>query len=941
MRRFKTIRLRALWAGFVFVALHIASQAGAQDTLIRQRLIEGSATAQLLQPPSVGDRLRLPLPDDSVATLVTGRCEITAASRFTITGRIEGSPAGSFVLAVDDGHLAGAYWLGDGRVMDMRSSPDDPAQLRVSEITPDGCGECGTTAAHLIQPPLHHFPANENPPFLASMCPPVIDVMILYTDLARDMLGSDQAMRALAAASVASTNLCYENSAVPQRLRLVHVERVAGTETGDYGLELLRLLSPNDSHYDVAQSLRDRHGADLVSLFVGTVTGSCGVAFTMGSPSPAFESSGFSVVQQNCAVANLSFAHELAHNMGCAHQRGDGSVGSFPFSHGHRFVGQSGTQWRTVMAGSSGFRVPHFSNPEVAYDGVPTGVSLDEPLPSHNALSLQQTAAIVADFRPAHTNDCNRNGRDDACDIQLAFSSDANTNGIPDECDAPACAGDDDLTVMPPDLASHDRFGGSLSLAGTRMVVGSEHDDDAGSFSGSAYVFRREGERWVTEDKLRAADANAFDRFGHAVAISPDEAWIVIGAYREGDILSDTGAIYFFQRAHGMWTQTQRILNPDPSQADWFGWTVGFSREGKGLRAVVGSPFDDEFVQDGGAVYAYRLEGSTWVLEQKMTSASPSIGARMGYALRTSSQSRIIAGAPFEDGVAMDTGGAEIFHHDGRRWTSEGCLAAPSAAAHDRFGISVAISGRHAIVGASGDDERGDRAGAAHSFSRHDEPGGARWIHTGTLFAPDAAAQASFGVSAAMQTDLAIIGATFSESGGAISGAAYTFLREGETWVPRAKFNPRDAASSDGLGAVVAMSADASHGAVAAIFDDGQGTVDGGSVRIFPASLDQPDCNGNGLPDQCDIVSGSSPDADSNSHPDECEPIRACPMDFDGNGAVDIVDLLDVINAWGACGAWPNPCLADTSPRPVGDGEVTVDDLLAVINAWGICPEVE
>jgi serine protease len=56
-----------------------------------------------------------------------------------------------------------------------------------------------------------------------------------------------------------------------------------------------------------------------------------------------------------------------------------------------------------------------------------------------------------------------------------------------------------------------------------------------------------------------------------------------------------------------------------------------------------------------------------------------------------------------------------------------------------------------------------------------------------------------------------------------------------------------------------------------------------------------------------------------------------CPADINHDNAVNVVDLLAVINAWGACGP---PCAADTN----NDGQVNVVDMLAVINAWGTCP---
>jgi hypothetical protein len=57
--------------------------------------------------------------------------------------------------------------------------------------------------------------------------------------------------------------------------------------------------------------------------------------------------------------------------------------------------------------------------------------------------------------------------------------------------------------------------------------------------------------------------------------------------------------------------------------------------------------------------------------------------------------------------------------------------------------------------------------------------------------------------------------------------------------------------------------------------------------------------------------------------------------DINIDGAVDVDDLLAVINGWGACGdPCPPSCAADIAPLK-GDCVVDVDDLLLVINSWG------
>lgn len=65
-----------------------------------------------------------------------------------------------------------------------------------------------------------------------------------------------------------------------------------------------------------------------------------------------------------------------------------------------------------------------------------------------------------------------------------------------------------------------------------------------------------------------------------------------------------------------------------------------------------------------------------------------------------------------------------------------------------------------------------------------------------------------------------------------------------------------------------------------------------------------------------------------------------CPPDIaplpNGNNAVDVDDLLAVINGWGMCSAPPSTCAADIAPVG-GNGVINVDDLLMVINGWGPC----
>jgi hypothetical protein len=144
--------------------------------------------------------------------------------------------------------------------------------------------------------------------------------------------------------------------------------------------------------------------------------------------------------------------------------------------------------------------------------------------------------------------------------------------------------------LLAADAASRALFGSSVAISGETVVVGAPSDPGVGA-PGSAYVFVRSGEVWSQQQKLEAADAAQFDRFGTSVAISGET--VVVGAPGA----SDQGSAYVFVGSGGVWSQEQKLEASDAAGDDVFGTSVAISGE----TVVVGTPFDD------------RAEGSAYV----------------------------------------------------------------------------------------------------------------------------------------------------------------------------------------------------------------------------------------------------------------------------------------------------------------------------------------
>ena len=158
-----------------------------------------------------------------------------------------------------------------------------------------------------------------------------------------------------------------------------------------------------------------------------------------------------------------------------------------------------------------------------------------------------------------------------------------------------------------------------------------------------------------------------------------------------------------------------------------------------------------------------------------------------------------MVGAWNDDDGGGNAGSAYIFVRDGESWTEQEKLTASDAVAGDRFGYSVSISGDYAIIGAWGDFDGGSWSGSAYIFFRDGES----WIGQAQLTASDAAAGERFGLSVSISGDYAIVGTYGADNW---RGSAYIFVRDGESWTQQEKLTASDAAVDDHFGFTVSIS---------------------------------------------------------------------------------------------------------------------------------------
>jgi hypothetical protein len=335
----------------------------------------------------------------------------------------------------------------------------------------------------------------------------------------------------------------------------------------------------------------------------------------------------------------------------------------------------------------------------------------------------------------------------------------------------------------------------------------------------------RAGTTWSQQTELTASGGVANDNAGYSVAISGSTA--VVGAYGRS---SAAGAAYVFVRSGTTWSQQAEIDDPAAATGDDFGWSVAIS----GSTVVVGA--DQDGNGGSGAAYVFVRSGTTWSQQATLADPGGAGGDLFGYSVAVSGSTAVVGA----EGSNSSTGAAYVFVRSGTTWSQQAPLTASDGAPDDFFGVSVAVSGSTAVVGADGNNTF---AGAGYVFVRS----GTNWSQQAEIADPGAALDDFFGVSVAVSGSTAVVGATGANSG---TGAAYVFVRSGTNWSQQAELTASDAASGADFGDSVALT-----GATLAVGADGlAGSANGAAAYVFVRA-------GTAWSQETELTDGASNDA--------------------------------------------------------------------------------
>ncbi|HET9227210.1 MAG TPA: hypothetical protein VFR31_11115, partial [Thermoanaerobaculia bacterium] len=306
-------------------------------------------------------------------------------------------------------------------------------------------------------------------------------------------------------------------------------------------------------------------------------------------------------------------------------------------------------------------------------------------------------------------------------------------------------------TIRAKDANPFSYFGQAASIDGGVAVVGAPYDDGEGADAGAAYVFRRSGGRWLQAAKLTAPSPRPFDRFGFSVAVSGStvivgadrrdhtgaafvyreagEGWALEATLRPRDLAEKDGlgvsvaadgdavlvgapgkdAAYLFRRSGGHWREEAKLSDPSPADYAGFGHSVALS----GDTALVGAVTSSDLEVMGGRAYLFRRGSRGWELEARLAPPEPKPLQKFGAAVALDGDFALVGAPRAVLGEKTRAGAVFLFRRNGSGWETAAALTGSPPRNDEEFGRTVSLAGGRLIVGSQFGDAAGLNTGGA------------------------------------------------------------------------------------------------------------------------------------------------------------------------------------------------------------------------------------
>lgn len=215
------------------------------------------------------------------------------------------------------------------------------------------------------------------------------------------------------------------------------------------------------------------------------------------------------------------------------------------------------------------------------------------------------------------------------------------------------------------------------------------------------------------------------------------------------------------------------ITSPDNSNFnvnDKFGYDTAIYED----KVLIGAIGDESEFGETGAAFVYKLNGSSWELEQKLApnDGTGTFNGAFGYKVDLYNNIAFISAPGHNNSV----GAVYIFEFDGTRWNQSTRLIASDALSNTRFGYRISCSNNRILVSNNPDFGVGKKT--AYLFEKENGV----WLEKAKL-EPSNDVRSNNMEIALFNNVIVMTDAAYLNSNGIKLGAVYTFLYDNENWI--------------------------------------------------------------------------------------------------------------------------------------------------------------
>ena len=331
-------------------------------------------------------------------------------------------------------------------------------------------------------------------------------------------------------------------------------------------------------------------------------------------------------------------------------------------------------------------------------------------------------------------------------------------------------------------------LGSAVAIYGNYAVVGAPKNNwicGGGTQSGKAYIFRKTGNSWAYVQDITPTASNlgvgCYQQYGKAVAMYDN--YLVVGA-PDADVsgFAKAGAVFVYKLSGTTWTYLQKIVASNAADQEHFGSSLSLY----GNYLAVGAQGSQyiSYPSAIGRTYVFTKSSGSFSQVQVINNPTNNYDDQFGVSVSIDSTSLAVGSAACTVGANAGQGKVYMYKNTGSTYTFTNEIINSAGNSSDNFGYCVSINGNDLAIGCPNYDNGGlNNSGAVYTTVK-DGSGNFTNAALSIIISSEEASERYFGYSVSVYQKKLLIGAPggVNNSANGYFGASHLYTKPSGSW---------------------------------------------------------------------------------------------------------------------------------------------------------------